>query len=223
MTVSKWAGVAAIVFAVLFVAGVVVGNNSPDGNDPDAKWVDFYSDSSQQTQDIVAAYLETAAALALVGFAAVAFGSVGGLAAAARAFAYTAAAAFALGRVALATVSAEVKFSSAPINADVARAMSSLGFGIMLVAGGVAAAAMIAAISGHWMRTRRMPRWLVWFGFVCAFIALFSVVFLPLAALPIWALVVGIVLLTGKGAVATEPATMGRTEPRGARLASGDA
>jgi hypothetical protein len=40
-----------------------------------------------------------------------------------------------------------------------------------------------------------LPRWLVWTGFGCAVILLFSVVFVPMIALPIWVVAVSVALL----------------------------
>ena len=87
--------------------------------------------------------------------------------------------------------------------------MTGLGFGTLLIVGGLAAAAMIAAISVHWMRTKEMPTWVPWLGYVCALVLLFAIVFLPMAALPLWAVVVGIVMLTRgeRTAMAAVPAT----------------
>jgi hypothetical protein len=208
MTLIRWAAVAAILFAVLFVVGMLMGTDTPDGDESDATWVQHYEDSGNQTQDVVAVYVVAVASIGLAAFASLAFGG-SAWATVARASAYIAAAAFAIGRVALSAVSASAKFDSSPIDPGVARFMQGLGFGTVLVVGGLAAAAMIAAISIHWMRTKEMPAWVPWLGYLCAIILLFGVIFLPMIALPVWALVVGIVLLTRgeRTAPATVPAT----------------
>ena len=208
LTTTKWAAIAIIAFAVLFLVGMLMGTDTPDGDESDQTWVQHYEDSGNQTQDIVAVYVVAVAAIGLVAFASLELAG-GAWATVARASAYIAAAAFAIGRVALSAVSASAKFDSSPIDPGVARFMQGLGFGTVLVVGGLAAAAMITAISIHWMRTKEVPAWVCWLGYLAAVVLLFGVVFLPMAALPIWALIVGIVLLTRgeRTAPAAVPAT----------------
>jgi hypothetical protein len=113
------------------------------------------------------------------------------------------AAAIAIGAVAIASVPAAVAIDGAPVDPGSARFFPSIGYGAILVVGGLSAAVMIAAASLHWMRTRMMARWLVWLGFVCALALLFSVIFIPMIALPLWALVVAIVMLSRPMSVTT--------------------
>lgn len=196
MTDTRIAGIAAILFAILFVAGNLLTGDTPSGDDPDSDFVDFYEDSGNQTMLLVAAYAVSVASIALVTFATIAFRSGTWLANLARAAAYLAAVAFAIGMVAVATVGAEALINDSPIDPGVARFMPSLGYGSMLVFGALASSAMIAAISADWHRDRTMPAWLPWLGYLCAIVLLFGVIFIPMVALPIWAIVTGIVLLT---------------------------
>jgi hypothetical protein len=198
MTDSRMAGVAVLVFAVLLVAGILAPGETPAADDPDEEIVEFYEDSGNQKALVTMVYFVTVSSLALVVFATTQFRSGTTLASIARAMAYVAAAGFAIGSVALAAVGAEGLFSDAPIDAGAARFLPSVGYGIMLIVGGLAAAAMIAAASADWQRSGTMPRWLCWLGYVCAVILLGGVVFLPMGAMIVWAVATGIVLLTRK-------------------------
>lgn len=92
-------------------------------------------------------------------------------------------------------VASGAMFQDVPIDAGVARFFLHLGYLSILVAGGLAAAMTIAAASASLWRSASLPRWLAIFGFLCAIALLFAVVFFPMAALPLWALIVGIVLI----------------------------
>jgi hypothetical protein len=197
MSDSRLAGIAAIVFAVLFVGALMLPGETPAGEDPDDEVVDYYEDSANQRRLLASVYLMTIGSLALVVLATVQFRSGTTPASIARAMAYVAAAAFAIGSVALAAVGAEALINEdTPIDAGVARFLPSLGFGTILVVGGLAASAMIAAISADWQKRGTMPNWLCWLGYVCAVILLAGVMFIPMIALIIWAIATGIVLLT---------------------------
>jgi len=74
-----------------------------------------------------------------------------------------------------------------------------------LIVGGLATSAMIAAISTDWHRNKAMPIWLCWLGYVCAVVLLGGVVFIPMIAMVLWAIVVGVVLLS-RGAKASAAA-----------------
>ncbi|MEX0783539.1 MAG: hypothetical protein WD557_12890 [Dehalococcoidia bacterium] len=206
MTDSRWAGLAAIVFAVLLVVGMVLPGDAPTSDEADSEYVDYYEDSGNQRLLIASVYVITLSSLALVAFATLQFRSGSALASLARAMAVVAATAFAIGSVALATVGAEILINDAEVDPGVARFLPSMGFGTMLIVGGLAASAMIAAISADWLRSGAMPRWLCWLGFACAVVLLAGVIFLPMIALVLWAVVTGIVLLRPTSATAV-PAT----------------
>ncbi len=200
---SKLAGIAAIVFAVLFVAAALAPGQPPSGTDPDADYVQYYGDSGNQVALLASVYFMAISSIALVVFATVQSRSGTTLASIARATAYLAAAAFALGQVAIASVGAEALISDAPIDPGAARFIPSFGYGAILVVGGLAAAATVAALSTDWKRNGTMPAWLCWFGYAVSVVLLFGVIFIPMASLVLWALAAGIVLLVKKGASVT--------------------
>lgn len=207
MSDSRLAGVAAILFAVLFVVAVFAPGDAPQGDDPDADVVQYYQDSGNQRAMLAGVYFMTVSSLALVVFATVQFRSGTTLASIARATAYFAAAAFAIASVAFAAVGAGALFDDTPIDVGIARFLPGLGFGTMLIVGGLAASTMIAAISADWQRNKTMPNWLCWLGYACAVVLLGGIIFLPMIAMILWAIVVGAVLLS-RGGTASAPAAV---------------
>ncbi len=158
---------------------------------------------------IAAAYAEVVGVIAFLAFVTTVFRAQpsGALVRLARTLATVLGAVIGIAWAAIATVHGGEAFGIVPVEAVAARNIPGIGFAITLLFGGIVAAAMIASISLHWRHTREMPSWVVWLGFAAAFILLLSVEFLPMAALPLWALVVGIVLLRRK------PLTSGMGNP----------
>ena len=105
-----------------------------------------------------------------------------------------------VGSFALAAVPAGISLGGEPSvsNADVARFLSQMGFGSILLGGMFGAFALIVATSIVTIRTAVLPRWLAYLGFVCGVALLFGVVFLPMIALPIWLIAAGVALFRGR-------------------------
>ena len=200
---GRWVGIAGIVSAVLIVAGILVGGNTPEYDAPDAEWVQWFEKDSNTNAALIGTIILVLGGLALIIFAC-------GLAARLRASGADRASGILLASAGVATgltmmiggiiansISAALVFNSDfPIPApDVARALEQAGIGIVLAAGGWSAALLVAIASFSARRTGQLPNWLTVAGIVAAVLLLFSVLFLPLALLPIWLLVAGIVLL----------------------------
>jgi hypothetical protein len=75
--------------------------------------------------------------------------------------------------------------------------------------GGAGASAMIFAATIAAMRARAVPTWAAWLGIVAGFLALFSIIFFPQAAIAIWLLVVsgGMFVRSGRGTTTAAPDT----------------
>ena len=197
-----WTPLAGLAAAVTFVVGVASAANSPDTDDSDAKVLAWYANHGHRVGVIVGAYLLAFCGLFLIWFGAglrerlrAAEGPGGRLANIALAGAVLCVAGLWVGAAALAAVPAGESFGGTPLsNADVARFLPSLGFGMILLFGMFGAIALIDAVSIVILRTGVMPRWLAWLGFVCAIALLFGVVFLPMIALPIWLIATSVVL-----------------------------
>jgi hypothetical protein len=100
-----------------------------------------------------------------------------------------------VGALAIASVPASIAFGDAPLpGADFARQLTQLGMGAILAPGALAAAVFIAATSKVGAAAGILPRTVAVLGYVAAVLLLFGAFFLPLLALPIWTIVVGIAL-----------------------------
>lgn len=71
---------------------------------------------------------------------------------------------------------------------DVPRFFAQLGYAALVIGAMFGAIVLIDATSVLILRTRVLPSWLAWLGFVCAIILLLSPVFIPMVALLIWVL-----------------------------------
>jgi hypothetical protein len=203
---SRTAALAGIVFVVLYVAAWFV-SKTPDSDASSAQIAAYYSDRGNRILMIVSAYLFVVAGLLFLHFVT---GVRARLVADARhaadalgALVVTTGAVFVgllmAGAMSLASVPASLSFGSSssvvPESGDVVSIVQSVGYGMILVAGMLSAAVMILAASLLALRTRTLPRWTAWLGFVAAFVLLFAVVWVPQAALLIWTLAISIVLI----------------------------
>jgi hypothetical protein len=196
----RWTMLAGIAFAVTFVVGMILGRDTPDYDESDAAWTEWFDDGGHRAQQIVSLFLLTIAALAFVVFIVGLVRVVRSQALAVHSAAQVAggaglilAASIAFGGVAINQMSAAIEFGDLPLpSAELLRTAEQLGFGLLLVSGGLFAALTVASVSVAARRTAALPQWLVTAGFVCAVILLFGVLFIPMAVLPLWALAVSI-------------------------------
>lgn len=203
---SKLSAIAGILFAVFFVAGMIVISDSPDVSDSDQAIIDWYSDSGHQKAQLAGAYLLTLAGIAGAVFVSVGLGPR--LSAAARdetsrtlagmvgPAGILMATCITIGGFALAACSASAIFDDVTIDPGTARFLPSVGFGAILVGAGLAGAFVIAVSSVIGLRDRAFAPWLGWLGVVCAIALLGGVVFLPMVALPLWVLLASITFLS---------------------------
>lgn len=204
---GAWAG---IVFAILYVVGAMAAFYSPSDTDkvkdsPDdlaAMWHDFYSDSSHRTWIIVGVYLLLGAA-----FAFVIFGSAvrdrlaeSGAPTAGR-LAYGASILFGavtlVGTAAVAWIPGSKQFGNVAIpNGELNYMASQLGFAVILLGGGAAAALFLISAGLGGQSTRLLPRWLGWAGVAIGVILFFlGGLFITMALLVLWVLITAILLL----------------------------
>lgn len=199
---ARTAAISGILFAILFTVGLMLTGGLPS-DVSDQKAIDYYADSGNRVEAIIGAYALVLSMLCLLPFLAhmrerlassprsapfapVVF--VAGLLfmamgmAAATAFAW---------------LPAGVTFGSAPApqNADLARFAPQLGFGLLMVAGGLSAATAFGAAAIGAIRGHIGAAWLGWAGLVVAILQVVAVAFIPLLLLALWVLVVSIVLI----------------------------
>lgn len=200
---SRLAGIGAVLFVILLVAGVFIGINTPDSNAPDAEWVDYVHDNDKLVTTIIGAYLMVIAGVMFLVFLASMFTRL-------RAaepdsplpliFLLTGTAwsiAQMTGGLLTAVVAGGIKFGDAvEPSGEIARWMEQIGFGIWLIVGGLSAALMAAVLSFLVLRARLLPAWLAYFGFLAAIAMLAAAFFIPMIVFVLWMLVMGIVLIT---------------------------
>jgi hypothetical protein len=200
-----WGGIAAIVFAVLFVVGFLFVSDTPDGDESNLKWLRYYADSDNRRMIIIGAIVLALAALAFLVFLGVLRERLRNAGSGAEWVGTTAFASgllfvamLAVAALGTASVSASVEFGDAPVvrDADVLRTFESLGIGALVLFGAAAAGLLIITSSAAGGRSALLPRWLVITGYVAGVIVLLGgLFFIPLALFVLWMLVVGIVML----------------------------
>jgi hypothetical protein len=206
-------GIAAIVFAVLFVVGILFVSDTPDGDESNLKWIRYYADSDNRRMIIIGAIVLALAAVAFLIFLGVLRERLRNAAPGAEWVGTTAFASgllfvamLAVATLGTASVSASVEFGDSPVvrDADVLRTFESLGVGALVLFGAGAAGLLIITSSLAGGRAALLPRWLVVAGYIAGVIVLLGgLLFIPLVLFVLWMLVVGIVMLRGSGAAAT--------------------
>lgn len=204
MTRSRWTGLAGILVGLGLFSINIISGSTPDTGDRNAvqKYADFWNKSSHQSRAVVCAMVLTYVFLLLIGFAAglrdrlrtVDSGPLPSLVLAAG----TAAAALIL-------VGAEASFAvgvtgdqgkAFAVDGKTAVVLDNLGY--QLMAPGLMAAALMAVVTGILtLRTRVLPVWTAWLGFLFGLGAIGSYfsAWTGFIALPIWTVVMGVVLL----------------------------
>ena len=196
---APWAG---ILFIVLFIVAFFVGGEIPGGDDPDSEIVAFYEDSSNQIGVIASTYVLTVAGVSFLIFL---FGltdrlrqaeapaesltrlaMVGGILFVAMFFVLAAT---------LVAVAAGTAFQDDPVDAGVARFLPHVGFAALLIPGMFSAIVLILPTSVLTLRTRVLPSWTAWLGFLAAIILLFGALFVTGLAFLVWILVISIAMV----------------------------
>jgi hypothetical protein len=208
----RWGGIAAIVFAVLFVVGFLLVSDTPEGDESNREWVRYFADEDNRRMIVIGAIVLTLAVLAFLVFLGVLRER---LRDAAPGSEWISTVAFASGLVfvamlAVATLgtgsaAASVEFGDAPVvrDADVLRTFESLGFGALVLFGAAAAGLLILTTSIVSGRAVLLPRWLVVAGYVVGVIVIIGgLLFIPLALFVLWMLAVGIVMISRSRAAA---------------------
>ena len=216
MTRNRWTGLAGLLFAIGFFLTVRFAGSTPDSDKSDAvrKYAAYWNDSAHRSHAVWAAFFLTYSVLLLVAFAA-------GLRDRLRAVDGGPLPSFVL---AAGTVSAALLMAGGGIGlaigvtADQSKAFEVDGSTAILVdntayvimAPALMAAAVMAVVVGIvTLRTRVLPAWTAWLGFLLGLTALGSYfsAWAGFVGLPLWSAVVGLVLLlrAEPGVAATAP------------------
>ncbi len=194
MNDRRLAGIGGIVFGVLFISGMIVGN-SPGGDYKASDVADFVAHGHRNAVTGMIVLL----ALAVIGLLLVtaylcetSFGK-GRHGRIAWGTSLLAAASFLIGAVIVTTPSMSLAVGGGPsIDPAVNYTIMQAGLGIMFVGGGImlGVALLTLAIGG-----KDAPTWVRAFSAVVGVLALFSMMFFPFFAVLLWGLVTGIWLL----------------------------
>jgi hypothetical protein len=204
---TAWAG---IVFAVLYVVGVIMAASSPSDTDKykdnaaklTATWRTYYSDSGHRWTIIIGAWIIVGAVLALIVFASDLRDRLAeaGAPSSGR-LAFGASILFGAvtmsGASAIAWIPGAKQFGSSPLPTNELNYLGSqLGFPFLLLGGGAAAALLLVSAGKGAARTGALPAWLSWAGVVIGVLVFFTgVFFLPMALLVLWVLIAAIVMM----------------------------
>jgi hypothetical protein len=209
MTRNRWTGLAGILFGALFFFAGVFSGTTPDSDSADAvrKYADHFNDSSNQSHNTISAFVLSYAVVLLVCFAAglrqrLRAVDTGPLPALVLGLGATAAAALLVGgETSFAMGVTADQASSFKVDGNLAMLLDGLGYQV-LAPGLMAAAAMAVAVGVLTLRTRALPRWTAWLGFLLGLTAVGSYfsAWAGFIGLPLWAAVVGIVLLLQRDA-----------------------
>jgi hypothetical protein len=196
----------AIAFVVFFLASVVV-SNPPDDSAPDARWLASYATSGKQASHLATGVFLILASLCLAGFLTHLWTRIARtrpsqtISPLPIVAAGIAAACMAVGGALMGVVGGDMLLGSSPLpGADLLRFCNDLGFVMVGVPGMLAAALSIACLGIQAHTAGIFGTRLRAFSLVVAVILLASLEFIPIAALLIWLLVVGIALLRGREA-----------------------
>lgn len=204
MTRNRWTGLAGIVFGIGFLALGAVAGSTPDPGKADstARFAKYWSDSAHQSRAVILVVALSYLFLVFLGFAAglwsrlreVDTGPLPSFALAAG----TAAAALLMAGAAVSSATGVAGDRSSGFKADGATAVTldTLGYGIL--GPGLMAAAVMAVITGILtLRTRVLPVWTAWLGFLFGLTAVgsYATAWIGFLVMPVWCLVVGGTLL----------------------------
>ncbi len=206
---ARLGGICAVLFVVFLFVGATLGLDSPDNDAPDQEWIDYVNDDSKLVMNIVGGYLMVIAGILFLVFLVAMYRRLRsaedadtGLPLIMLISGTAWAIALMIGAIIIQTVPGGIKLGTAtPASAETARWMPQAGFAVMLVVGGLCAALMSAVMSVLIIRTKALPAWLAYLGFVAALAMLAAAIFLPVILFVLWVLVLGIVMT-----VAGEPA-----------------
>ena len=188
----------------LFVVAFVVSFfmiNTPNDNDSNAKWVNYFADRGHQVQVLISGFLLVIAGMSLLTFLTRLYARVNAgranqdrdplpLVAAAAAGGL-----FAAGGVVAATIPGAMIFSSLRVpSADVLRLTGDMSYPFFTVGGGFASAVAIVTMTWAAQRSGYFGRALGIFSYVAAAAAVASFMFFPLAVVLVWVLVVSVVM-----------------------------
>lgn len=206
---TRLGGICATLFVILMAVGVTLGFDQPDNDAPDQEWINYVKDDGNLVRNLIGGYLLVIAGILFLVFLVAIYrrmrsaeGGDSGLPLVMLVTGIGWAMGLMIGAIIIEVIPGGTKLGSAtPATPETARWLPQIGFGVILVAGGLCASLMSAVMSSLILRTKVLPVWLAYFGFLAAVAMLFAVLFVPVIIFLLWMLTMGIVM-----AASSEPA-----------------
>jgi magnesium-transporting ATPase (P-type) len=198
---ERWGVTLGAVGVVLLVLAVLLGAESPESGDSDAKIQAWYASTSHQNWEIATFFVFLAGALCVIAF----FGALRErLADAEDSPARISQLAFGAGLLSIAlTVLAVAIFvapaftasdtSAADVDPSTYRMLQSIGY-LTLVSGTIIGAIAVWSSSAIALRRGVFPRWFAWLGVLVGIVQLAAVFFIPIVLYWAWILVASVFL-----------------------------
>jgi hypothetical protein len=211
--ITRWAALGGALYVVLFVIGTLfMFSGAPSGDDPPAKFVQWFSDSGHRDRIHVGWVLMGLSIFFLLWFIAALRRVVAGLDTDGLLTTVVAVG----GTVYAATTLVAISVSDAirtmsddtyrhQVFPELIHAADDAGW-VIHAAGAVGLSSMIIAASLTFMWRRVWPNWAGWIGIIAGILSLFSVVFFPQFLFLLWILIVSVLLFTRPDRYTAAPA-----------------
>jgi hypothetical protein len=216
MTRNRWTGLAGLLFGAVLFGSIFTAGTTPDSDGAGAaeRYANYWSSDAHRTRALIAAMMFSYVFVLGIAFAAglrdrlrsVDSGPLPSLVLAAGTAANVLLMAGAMLGMVIGITAKES--SGFKVDGSTALLFDSAGYG-MLAAGIMAAAVMTVVTGIVTLRTRVLPTWTAWLGFLVGLAALgnYFTAWIDFILLPLWSAVVGLVLLLrSDGPSSAEPA-----------------
>ncbi|MEX0781416.1 MAG: hypothetical protein WD557_02120 [Dehalococcoidia bacterium] len=210
MTSERFGGVCAVLVGALFIAGLAF-LDLPGHDDGEARLNEFYGDSGNRVRVLLGAFSWALAGIALLGLGAVLTSRAerGGASAVLTRLMLMACAVSAVllmgaGAAQVPTYALSIDAFDEPESELTRATIPHIGYSLLLFSM-LGAAAFIASVAAAIRGTAMLPAWTGWLGFSAAGLLVLSIIFMPMFALPVWAVAMGVVLLRAPAVVGPRP------------------
>jgi hypothetical protein len=192
-----------VLFAAFMLAALLL-DNTPNADQPD-RWSAYFAKDSNQLRGVISAYLWVLAGIALLGFVLVLrermngrmhpFSFIAGI---------VAGGALCVAGGLTGAVAGTLLFADGPNpSGELAIFISSLSYPVIMISAMLPLAASLLSAGVTAIRTHVLPLWIGWFAAVVGVLLIFSPLWIPMLAVVLFGLVVGIALAVRPAETAT--------------------
>jgi hypothetical protein len=200
---ERWAAICGIVFVALMFGGTFFVSDFPDPDASQQKMVNYLTDSSNQTRNIVGAYVWVLGAIAFLVFVTRlrtylrrADGGTSVLPNVVFGAGVIYSVLMMVSAITFGTLAYAIHWKDAPVtNTDLVRVLPQMAWAVLLLGAGFAGIVVVIASCVVGARTGALPRWLLWLGGVMAVLLLFDAAYQNIVPFLVWVLAAAIVLL----------------------------